>query len=148
MKNERQKKILKIIAENTVENQAELQQLLRLAGYDCTQATISRDIRDLHISKQINPSGKYRYVAQQRGHLNIADKLRTIFKESINTVDFAGNIVVLKTMPGLAGAACTAVDSMDLSFIVGSVAGDDTVLLILRTEKNAEEFVGEIRDML
>lgn len=149
MKTDRQSRILKIIAEHPVETQDELLSYLRESGIDCTQATISRDIKELHISKQADAGGVYRYtVSQQRHHRNVAEKLRTIFRESVTTVDYAGNIVVLKTLPGLGSAAAAAVDSMELHSIVGSLAGDDTVFLVMRSEKNAAGFADELREML
>ena len=149
MKTERQNRILKIIAEHPVETQEELLAYLREEGIDCTQATISRDIKELHISKQADVNGVYRYaVSQPQHHRNVADKLRTIFRESVTAVDYAGNIVVLKTMAGLGSAAAAAVDSLEIQSIVGSLAGDDTVLLVMRGEKNAAEFADELREML
>lgn len=149
MKTERQNRILKIIAEHAVDTQEELLAYLRESGIDCTQATISRDIKELHISKQADMNGAYRYaVSQQRRHRNVAEKLKTIFRESVTSVDCAVNIVVLKTMPGLGSAAAAAMDSMDVHTLVGSLAGDDTVFLAMRTEKNAEEFAEELKEML
>lgn len=149
MKTERQSRIMKIIAEHPVETQEELLAYLRESGIDCTQATVSRDIKELHISKQADGSGVYRYVvSQQRSHRNVAEKLRAIFRESVTAVDCAGNIVVLKTMPGLGSAAAAAVDSMEISSIVGSLAGDDTVFLVMRSEKGAAEFADELREIL
>lgn len=149
MKNERQEKILKIIAEHDIKTQDDLLLYLKNMGVTSTQATISRDIKQLHLVKQPTGAGSYRYVVSaERNHLNVADKLRTIFRESITHVDAAQNIVVLKTMPGLASAACAAVDSMDVPYLVGSLAGDDTALLVMRNEKTADEFVEEIREML
>ena len=149
MKNERQSRILSIIAEHPVETQDELLSYLRESGIDCTQATISRDIKELHISKQADANGIYRYaVSRQNHHRNVAEKLRTIFRESVTTVDHAMNIVVLKTMPGLGSAAAAAVDSLEISSIVGSLAGDDTVLLVMRSEKSAAEFADELREMM
>ena len=149
MKTDRQNRILKIIAEHPVETQEELLGYLRESGIDCTQATISRDIKELHISKQADVGGVYRYaVSRQRHHRDLAEKLRTIFRESVTTVDHAGNIVVLKTMAGLGSAAAAAVDSLEIQAIVGSLAGDDTVFLVMRSEKSAAEFADELREMM
>lgn len=149
MKNDRQTKILEIIKNETIETQDQLQQHLSAQGIACTQATISRDIKQLHLIKEPIGQGKYRYaVSIQRNRLNIVDKLRTIFRESIVSVDHAQNIVVLKTMSGLANAAAAALDSMRISYVVGSLAGDDTVLLVLRDAESACSFCDEIHEML
>lgn len=149
MKNERQSRILEIIKSEPIETQEQLQHRLSEMGIACTQATISRDIKQLHLIKEPIGQGKYRYaISIQRNRLNIADKLRTIFRESIVNVDYAQNIVVLKTMSGLANAAAAALDSMRISYVVGSLAGDDTVLLILRDTESARNFCDEIHEML
>lgn len=149
MKNDRQAKILEIIKSEAIETQEQLQQRLSDMGIACTQATISRDIKQLHLIKEPIGQGKYRYaISIQRNRLNIADKLRTIFRESIVSVDYAQNMVVLKTMSGLANAAAAALDSMRISYVVGSLAGDDTVLLILRDVDSARSFCDEIHEML
>ncbi len=149
MKNDRQAKILEIIKGEAIETQEQLQQRLSAMGIACTQATISRDIKQLHLIKEPIGQGKYRYaISIQRNRLNIADKLRTIFRESIVSVDYAQNMVVLKTMSGLANAAAAALDSMRISYVVGSLAGDDTVLLILRDVDSARSFCDEIHEML
>lgn len=149
MKNERQAKILEIIKAEPIETQEQLQQALSEMGIACTQATISRDIKQLHLIKEPIGQGKYRYaISIQRKRLNIADKLRTIFRESIVGVDHAQNIVVLKTMSGLASAAATALDSMRINSVVGSLAGDDTVFLITRDTDSARELCGEIAEMM
>lgn len=149
MKNERQERILQIIRENEVETQEELLTYLKGMGINSTQATISRDIKQLHLVKQPTGKGGYKYaVSAARTHLNVAEKLRTIFRESITRVDYAQNIVVIKTMAGLANAACAAVDAMELPEIVGSLAGDDTAILILRNEAAAAELTDELLEML
>lgn len=149
MKNDRQAKILEIIKEEPIETQEQLQQRLLNMGIVCTQATISRDIKQLHLIKEPIGQGKYRYaISIQRKRLNIADKLRTILRESIVSVDHAQNIVVLKTMSGLASAAATALDSMRISGVVGTVAGDDTVLLVVRDSKAAQDITFEIMEMV
>ena len=148
MKNERQAKILEIIKTEPIETQEQLQQSLVDMGIVCTQATISRDIKQLHLIKEPIGQGKYRYaISIQRKRLNIADKLRTIFRESIVGADYAQKIVVIKTMSGLATAAATALDSMRLGGVLGSVAGDDTVLLVVRDAESARVLCEEINDM-
>ncbi len=149
MKNERQAKILEIIKAEPIETQEQLQQALCDMGIVCTQATISRDIKQLHLIKEPIGQGKYRYaISIQRKRLNIADKLRTIFRESIISVDYAQNIVVLKTMSGLASAAATALDSMRIAGLMGSLAGSDTVLLIVRDTEAARELCAEITELM
>ena len=149
MKNDRQAKILAIIERESIDTQEQLQQRLQEEGITCTQATISRDIKQLHLIKEPIGQGKYRYaVSVQRNRLNVADKLRTIFRESIVSVDYAQNIVVIKTMAGLANAAAAALDSMSIPYMVGSLAGDDTALLVMRDTESARSFCDEIHEML
>ena len=149
MKNDRQSRILEIIEREPIDTQEQLQQRLQEEGITCTQATISRDIKQLHLIKEPSGQGKYRYaVSVQRNRLNVADKLRTIFRESIVSVDYAQNIVVIKTMAGLANAAAAALDSMSIPYMVGSLAGDDTALLVMRDTESARSFCDEIHEML
>ena len=149
MKNDRQSRILEIIEREPIDTQEQLQQRLQEVGINCTQATISRDIKQLHLIKEPMGQGKYRYaVSIQRNKLNVADKLRTIFRESIVSVDYAQNIVVIKTMADLANAAAAALDSMNIPYVVGSLAGDDTVMLVARDTESARNFCDEVHDML
>lgn len=149
MKNDRQARILEIIERESIDTQEMLQERLQDIGISCTQATISRDIKQLHLIKEPIGQGRYRYaVSIQRNKLNVADKLRSIFRESIINVDFVQNLVVIKTMSGLANGAAAALDSMDLPYMVGSLAGNDTVLLIMRDAESAQNFCEEIHEML
>ena len=149
MKNDRQAMILEIIAQENIETQEQLLTRLQTRGFRCTQATISRDIKQLHLIKEPVGQGVYKYaVSGNRTTLNVAAKLRTIFRECIVSIDYAQNIVVVKTMPGLANGACSALDNMDMNDIVGSLAGDDTALLVMRNTEAAELLCQEIKDML
>ena len=122
---------------------------LQERGITSTQATISRDIKQMHLIKEPVGQGVYKYaVSGNRTKLNFAEKLRTIFRESITSIDYAQNIVVIKTMPGLASAACSALDNMELSYMVGSLAGDDTAFLLMRDESSAIAFCEELKGML
>ena len=149
MKAKRQQEILRIIEEMDVETQEQLLGALRERGFQSTQATISRDIKELHLIKELTGYGTYKYVVSERkASLNFAGRLRTIFKEGVTSFDLAQNIVVLKTMPGLASAAGATIDGMEIPDLVGSLAGDDTVILIMRTNEAALEFCNEIHKML
>ena len=122
---------------------------LREKGMKSTQATISRDIKELHLVKELTGRSTYKYaVSERKTSLNVAGRLNNIFRESVTSFDSAQNIVVLKTMPGLASAACSALDGMHLPNMVGSLAGDDTAILIMRTTQDAEELCLEIVKML
>lgn len=149
MKNVRQEKLLQIISEEAIETQEQLLQRLNDLGIQSTQATISRDIKQMHLIKEPVGHGVYKYsVSGNRTKLNFAEKLRTIFRESITSIDSAQNIVVVKTMPGLASAACAALDDMDLNYMMGSLAGDDTAFLVMRDPESAQTFCREIQEMI
>lgn len=149
MKSERQQEILDIISNHEIETQEQLLEYLRERGIATTQATVSRDIKQLHLVKEMTAAGLYKYaVSQRKAAVSFAGRLRTIFRESVMSFEAAQNIVVLKTMPGLANAAGAAIDGMEIPGLVGSLAGDDTAILIMRTNEAAEEFCDEIREML
>jgi len=146
MKNDRQEKLLQIISEFSIETQEQLLDELEKRGIRSTQATISRDIKQLHLIKEPTGQGSYRYsVSSHKTRLNFAERQRTIFRECVLHVDYAQNMVVIKTMVGMASAAAAALDSMEYDEIVGSLAGDDTVFLVLRDVEAAAEFCEEVR---
>ena len=149
MKRYRQEKILELIAAQDIETQHALAEALNAVGYPSTQATISRDIRELNLAKELSPDGVYRYIAPKKGTgTEYAERLRTIFKESVTNVAVAQNLVVLQTLPGLASAACSAIDSMNFPGLVGTLAGDDTAFLAMDDGRAAEQLKLEIASML
>ena len=151
MKSKRQAEILRIISEQNIETQEQMLGGLRECGIRATQATISRDIKELNLVKQPAGSGAYRYVVSEivrPPHHNFAGRLRNIFREGVTSFDYAQNIVVVKTMPGLASAVCSALDGMEIEGMVGSIAGDDTGLLIMRDNASAQAFSSEIHNLL
>ena len=149
MKNQRQAKILEIISNRNIETQEQLLAALQDAGFRCTQATISRDIKDLRIVKELTSLGSYRY-ATSANELSgtFSARLNTIFRECVVSFDYAQNIIVVRTLPGLASAAASAIDAMNMSAVVGSLAGDDTVMIVMRDTNTAATFCGEIRNLL
>ena len=149
MKNNRQSMILDIIARENVETQEQLLEHLRQRGISSTQATISRDIKQLHLVKEPTGQGRYRYaVSVQKTKLNFADKLRTIFRESVISVEAAQNIVVLKTIEGMAQGAAFTLDNMGDTDIVGTLAGDDTIFLVFHDNIQALDFCEQVKQML
>lgn len=149
MKSQRQAKIMEIISTMNVETQEQLLQELENAGFSSTQATISRDIKELRIVKELTGMGTYRYTASAREISGtFSSRLNTIFRECVTGFDYAQNIVVIHTLPGLASAAGSAVDAMHMSVVLGTLAGDDTVVVIMRDTNAAAAFCGEIRNLL
>ena len=144
MKNARQAEILNIVQTTEVETQEQLLSALKAKGFTATQATVSRDIKELRLVKELTGQGKYRYAATA----GTDTRLRNIFKEGVTSVDVAQNIVVVRTMPGLASAACSALDGMDIPGMVGSLAGDDTGILIMRDNGAAQKFSSEVHKLL
>ena len=149
MKTQRQAKIMEIISTKDIETQEQLLQALLEAGYNSTQATISRDIKELRIVKELTSFGTYRYCSAAReGKPTFSTKLNTIFRESVTNFDYAMNIIVIHTLPGLAGAAASALDAMKMSVVLGTLAGDDTVMVVMRDANAAAAFCGEIRSVM
>ena len=148
MKSQRQAKILEIISNKNVETQEQLLAELQAAGFRGTQATISRDIKELRIVKELTSLGAYRYTTSSN-ELNgtFSARLNTIFRECVVGFDYAQNIIVIRTLPGLANAAASAIDAMNMSTVVGSLAGDDTVMIVMRDMNAAATFCGEIRSL-
>jgi transcriptional regulator of arginine metabolism len=147
-KNERQKLILKIIGEYDVSTQEDLVRLLNENGANVTQATTSRDLRQMRILKIMLPGRIYKYVAPKTEDATVNDKLNSMLSQCIMRVDFACNIVVVKTLPGTAQAAAAAVDSLELEEVVGTIAGDDTFMVIARDDKGAQYLSNKFKKYL
>lgn len=149
MKSIRQNAILEIIMSEDIETQNGLLDALLKAGINSTQATISRDIKELGLIKELTPTGGYRYApAKRKDSLDHSMRLKAIFKESVTALDCAQNIVVIKTLPGLAPAACSAIDAMNIRGLIGTLAGDDTAFLAMSDSSIASQFCSEIESML
>ncbi|NLG53333.1 MAG: arginine repressor [Clostridiales bacterium] len=149
MKVRRQSTILKLIGQYDIGTQQELTEHLNKLGFNTTQATVSRDIKELRLVKtMVNGRIKYTAAAADRTESGFLGRLRNIFKEGVLSFDSAMNIVVIKTMPGLASAACSALDNMHIAEIVGTIAGDDTGFLVLRDIESAESFCQKLQRML
>ena len=149
LKSQRQAKILEIIADRNVETQEQLLAALQSEGFRGTQATISRDIKELRIVKELTSLGTYRYTTSSNEITGtFTSRMNTIFRECVVKFDYAQNIVVIHTIPGLASAAASAIDAMNMSAVVGSLAGDDTVMIVMRDMNAAASFCGEIRNLL
>ena len=149
MKSQRQAKIMEIISTRNIETQEQLLDALQSEGFRGTQATISRDIKELRIVKELTSLGTYRYTTPTKEVSgSFSSRMNTIFKECVIGFDYAQNIVVVRTLPGLASAAGSAIDSMNLSIVVGSLAGDDTVMIVMRDNNAAAAFCGEIKNLI
>ena len=149
MKSQRQAKIMEIISTTNVETQEQLLQELQAAGFNSTQATISRDIKELRIVKELTSFGTYRYTTAVREMpATFSGRLNTIFRECVTNFDYAQNIIVIHTLPGLANAAASALDAMNMSVVLGTIAGDDTVFIVMRDNNAAATFCGEIKSLL
>ena len=148
MKSSRQSVILQIISEQEIETQGQLIKALAERGVASTQATLSRDIKQLHLVKELGSSGRYHYVVSGKSKNNDREmRLRKIFRESVTSYAVAQNIIVIKTLPGLASAACSTLDSMHIETLAGTLAGDDTAFLAMKDSKAAEDFCHEIDEM-
>lgn len=149
MKPNRQAKILELIKNKDIETQEQLLNELEACGLKTTQATISRDIKELRIIKELGGNGVYRYSAVSRqAESSSTTKLHSIFRQCVTSCDHAQNIVVIKTMPGMASAACSAIDNMGFEMILGTLAGDDTAFLLLRDSSSASALCSDIRKQL
>ena len=151
MKKRRQEAILEIIEKYDLSTQDELLQKLKDSGFDATQATVSRDIKELGIIKISGKGSKYKYALPHSAHRDsrhISEKYKSILRETVIKVDYAINTVVVNTYPGMAAAAAAAIDGIGNENMIGSLAGDDTIFIVMRSEKLAMEFTENFRTTL
>ena len=148
MKLERHSKIVELIGKYEIETQEELAQKLQESGYRVTQATVSRDIRELRLTKVPSESGRQRYVVMQNPSTTFSDKYIRILKDGYVSMDMAQNILVIKTVSGMAMAVAAALDAIHFHEIVGCIAGDDTIMIAVRTTEETETAMGKIRSVL
>jgi transcriptional regulator of arginine metabolism len=147
MKYARHAKIIELVDHNEIETQEELAHKLISEGFRVTQATVSRDIKELRLIKVLTKSGRYKYASIQQQDAGITDRFVKIFRDSLISIDAAGNIIVIKTLPGAAQAAGAALDALDLKEVVGSLAGDDTIFLVVREVEQVQRVISVFRDM-
>ena len=148
MRISRQNKILELIENNEIETQDKLASMLREYGYEVTQATVSRDIKELQLIKTLSSSGKYKYVVSKSEDGPIPARLIDIYRSTVRSINKSGNIVLLKCLSGCANAAGEALDSMELTHVIGTVAGDNTLLLVTDDPANSDEVVDILRGLL
>ncbi len=148
MKYSRHSKILEIIDNNEIETQEDLADLLKQNGINVTQATVSRDIKELRLIKVLAKNGRYKYSSMKQQENAISDRLVKIFKDSIVSIDYSGNIIVLKTLTGAANAACAAIDALDMKDLLGTIAGDDTIFIVSKENQNIEDLVNKFKTLM
>ena len=148
MKTRRQATILDLINEYPIETQEELLYRLKENGFNVTQATVSRDIKELRLLKSLSGDGKYRYTSISNSVIDAQSNINGFFNSSVISVKAAQNMVVIKTLAGMANAICASIDSMDLKGIIGTLAGDDTIFILCRSENTAADFTNKLRKML
>jgi len=148
MKTKRQSKILELIRNNDIETQEELQAHLVQTGFAVTQATVSRDIRDMKLTKISTSNGKQKYVALNDNTEDLSEKYVRVLKDGYVSMDMAQNILVIKTVSGMAGAVCASIDAMNIHEIVGSIAGDDTIMCAIRTTEDTVAIMKRLRKIV
>ena len=147
MKSSRQDEILRIIKEKDVETQEELAAELRKNGYKVTQATVSRDIRELRLLKVAANGGGFKYARPERHETAVSDRLTRILNDSLVNVDFSGNMIVVKTLSGSANVAAEALDNLGWEEILGTIAGDNTIFIVAKNETDTIEITNRIRKL-
>ena len=148
MKRNRQEAILRVISQYEVETQQELAQRLKEEGFEVTQATVSRDIRDMKLSKMPTGEGHQKYVRFHNDEKHLSGKYVNVLKEGFVSIDMAQNILVVKTVSGMAMAGAAAIDAMKYPEIVGSIAGDDTIMMAVRTVEDTKSLMNQILQLV
>ncbi len=148
MKRNRHDKIIEIIAKNVVETQEQLACLLKEAGYDVTQATVSRDIRQMKLTKQVTEDGRQKYVYTTADSDVMQDKYVSVLKAGYLSMDTAQNFIVIRTVSGMAMALATAIDALGFPQVLGSIAGDDTIMVALKNNEDAVEVMNQMAKMI
>lgn len=145
MKTKRQNEIIRLITSGDIETQEELASALRSLGYKVTQATVSRDIRELRLIKVPAKGGGFKYAKPERHEIAVSERLARILADSLVNVDSSGNLIVVKTLSGSANVAAEALDNLGWSEILGTIAGDNTIFIVVRNESDTAEITGRIR---
>ena len=148
MKKNRHDKIIELINNYVVETQEQLASLLKDAGYDVTQATVSRDIRQMKLTKQVTPDGRQKYVYTTADPEVMHDKYVSVIKAGYVSMDVAGNLLVIRTVSGMAMAVAAAIDALDMPEIIGCIAGDDTIFVAMKSEEIATELMEKYKGFL
>lgn len=148
MKTRRHAKILDLIKEHDIDTQDELLRCLRENGFDVTQATVSRDIKELRLVKTLSSKGKYRYSTGRDNAKSISSKFYSLFSDSVVSVESAQNIIVIKCITGMAQAVCAAMDTLNFSGVVGTLAGEDTILVVCKNNELADERQEEFKKLI
>ena len=148
MKKNRHDKIIELINNYEVETQEQLASLLKDSGYDVTQATVSRDIRQMKLTKQVTPDGRQKYVYTTADPEVMHDKYVSVIKAGYVSMDVAGNLLVIRTVSGMAMAVAAAIDALDMPEIIGCIAGDDTIFVAMKSEEIARELMDRYKGFL
>ncbi|MGI6705487.1 MAG: arginine repressor [Clostridia bacterium] len=148
MKSGRHSMILDIIDKMDIETQEELAEELKRRGIDVTQATVSRDIKELRLIKVLSSNGVYKYATIDKAETGVTDRLIRMFSESVLSMDYANNLIVIKTISGSANAAAETIDALKWDEIVGTLAGDNTIFVVVRSEDMVESVIQKFRDLM
>lgn len=148
MKYSRHTKIFEIIENKDIETQDELASELRSAGFQVTQATVSRDIKEMRLIKVLTKDGRYKYASIREKEGVVNERFLKIFRNSVTSLDYAGNIIVIKTLVGSASAAAVSIDALNMKNIVGSIAGDDTIFLLVKEQEYVQEIIKQFKELL
>lgn len=148
MKISRHAKILEIIENNIIETQEELADMLKKSGINVTQATVSRDIKELRLIKVLSEDGRYKYAAMKEQDNMLNERLYKVFAETVLSIDYTGNMIVIKTFSGAANAAAEALDAFDLKEVVGTVAGDNTIFVLIRNEESVIPVIERFKKLM
>ena len=148
VKKRRHMKILELISSQDIETQDDLSELLRIAGFEVTQATVSRDIRELKLTKSADENGIYKYTISQSEDDKSIGKYGFILRETVVSCEKAHSLVVVKTISGMANAACAAIDHMQWPHVVGTIAGDDTIFIVVKEPEDVKNVVEALNSIL
>jgi len=148
MRYSRQNKIIELITLYEVDTQEKLAELLKNSGFDITQATVSRDIKEMQLVKTPAASGQYKYTLPEMSARQATDRYAKIFKDTTQTVAGSGNMIVIKTLTGCANASCEAIDSMEFPHILGTIAGDNTVFIVCDSQENVAGLISRFEELL
>ena len=148
MKTRRHAKILELIKAQDIDTQEELLRNLRACGFDVTQATVSRDIKELRLVKSLSGNGRYKYSTGRENAKDISSKFYSLFGDSVLHVEAAGNMIVIKCMNGMAQAVCASMDTLNFEGFIGTLAGEDTIFIVCKSEQVAEDRQNDLRKLI